>query len=176
MCIWPVDNERLISASKDELNLVLGFFPRVESKLSVVLAIDTGMVAFLTTHAPPFSAFSKCMLISSAATILLLAASIATLYRGSFPKLKGGEASLVYFREVAKLREHDFIEKFAEQEERKYAHDLLAQAWRNSEILKLKFDCLKWAYSLMALAIPPWILSVALFITYNTSHSTPLNP
>jgi hypothetical protein len=166
-----VHEDRLISAAKDELSLVLSFFPRVESKSSVVLAIDTGMLAFLATNAPPFDSFSKLMLIVSAATVILLAASIAMLYRGSFPSLKGGEASLVYFREIAKLREHQFIERFRAQDEKHYTDDLLSQAWRNSQILKVKFDCLKWAFTLMALAIPPWIVSVGLFVAYG-GHST----
>jgi hypothetical protein len=129
------------------------------------------MVAFLATNAPPLSAFSKWMSIASGATILLLAASIAMLYRGSFPNLKGGEASLVYFREIAKHREHDFIEKFSEQNDKHYTHDLLAQAWRNAQILSIKFDCLKWAFTLMALAIPPWMVSIGLFAAYGAAHS-----
>ena len=35
-------SDDLYNASKDQLNLVLGFFARVDSKLSVVLALDTG--------------------------------------------------------------------------------------------------------------------------------------
>lgn len=171
-----MDNEELITACKDELNLVLSFFPRVESRSSVVLAIDTGMVAFLATNAPPLSALSKCMSIASVVTVLLLSASFAMLYRGSFPTLKGGDASLVYFREIAKHREHDFIEKFSAQNNKHYAHDLLGQAWRNAQILSIKFDCLKWAFTLMALAIPPWIVSIVLFASYGAAHSTLFKP
>jgi phage protein U len=42
------------------------------------------------------------------------------LYRGSFPNLKGGESSLVYFREIAKRREHHFIEEFSAQSDKQY--------------------------------------------------------
>lgn len=171
-----MDNEKLTAASKDVLQLVLGFFPRVESKFSVILAIDTGMIGFLAANAPPFTAFSKWMLLSTAATVLLFAASIAMLYRGSFPNLKGGESSLVYFREIAKRREHHFIEEFSAQNEKQYGHDLLAQVWRNSQILTVKFDSLKLAFTFLALAIVPWIVTLTLFAAYNGGTHPSLKP
>jgi hypothetical protein len=171
-----VDSDKLIAASKDELQLVLSFFPRVESKFSVILAIDTGMTGFLAANAPPFSAFSKWMLVSSGATILLLAASIAMLYRGSFPNLSGGQSSLVYFREIAKRTEHRFVEEFSAQNEKHYANDLLGQVWRNAQILTIKFDCLKLAFTFLAIAIVPWIVSLVLFAAYNGGTHPTLKP
>ncbi len=171
-----MDNEKLTTASKDVLQLVLSFFSRVESKFSVILAIDTGMIGFLAANAPPFKTFSLWMMLSGAATVLLLAASVAMLYRGSFPNLKGGESSLIYFREIAKRREHQFIEEFSALGEKKYEHDLLAQAWRNSQILTMKFDCLKLAFTFLALAIVPWIFTIALFAAYNGGTHPVLKP
>jgi len=171
-----VDNENLTTASKDVLQLVLSFFSRVESKFSVILAIDTGMIGFLAANAPPFAAFSRWMLLLSAATVLLLAVSVAMLYRGSFPNLKGGESSLIYFREIAKRREHQFIEEFSAQSEKHYGHDLLAQVWRNSQILTVKYDSLKLAFTFLALAIVPWIVTLALFAAYNGGTHPTLKP
>jgi hypothetical protein len=160
-------NESLYHASKDQLTLVLSFFARVDAKLSVVLAVDTGMIAVLGTDAPPVRNFSWLMLIFAGVTILLLGLSIFFLYRGAFPSLKGGQASLVYFREIANRTEHKFIEAFKAQGDEQYVTDLLGQVWRNSEILKIKFDSLKIAFTLLALAIVPWIVSLALFAAYN---------
>jgi hypothetical protein len=39
--------------------------------------------------------------------------------------------------------------------------------WRNSEILTVKFDSLKLAFTFLALAIAPWIVTLALFAAYN---------
>jgi hypothetical protein len=160
--------EKLVQSSKDQLNLVLSFFPRVETKLSVLLAINTGMLAVLGTNAPPLSAFSLLMKVITATTLLLLAASIVMLYLGAFPSLKGGHDSLVYFREIAKRTEHRFVEEFRAQTEERLSADLLGQVWRNSEILRKKYDCLKGAFTLIALAIPLWAVSVLLFAAYNS--------
>lgn len=171
-----VESEKLISACKDELQLVLGFFSRVDSRSSVVLAIDTGMAAFLAGSAPPMHSFSAWMVIASIATILLLGVSIVFLYFGSAPNLKGGEESLVYFAEIAKHREHKFIEDFKAQSEEDYANDLLGQAWRNAKILSIKFHCLKWAFRFMAFAIAPWLVSLALFASFTGTHTTFFRP
>jgi hypothetical protein len=117
------------------------------------------------------------MSFSAGATILLLAASVAMLYRGGFPNLSGGQSSLVYFREIAKRTEHRFVEEFSAQSEKHYANDLLGQVWRNSQILTIKFDCLKLAFTFMALAIVPWIVTLALFAGYNdVAHPTLFKP
>lgn len=172
-----MDHDNLIAACKDELQLVLGFFARVESKSSVVLAIDTGMMGFLAANAPPFSCVSRWMWLSGCPAVLLLAASIIMLYRGSFPSLSGGQASLIYFREIAKRTEHKFVEEFSAQTEKQHANDLLGQVWRNSQILSAKFDFLKWAFALMAVAIPFWIITLALFAARNArDHSTLFRP
>ena len=169
-----METDKLLSASKDQLNLVLGFFPRVESKASVLLAINTGMLAFVASNAPPLKEFSRWMDVSASATLLLLAASIAVLYRGAFPRLSGGEDSLVYFRRVAFRTEHKFIGDFKKQSIEQYSDDLLAQAWRNSAILKAKFDALKHSFILTALAIIPWVATLALFAAYSSHARTSL--
>jgi hypothetical protein len=161
--------DKAVQAAKDQLNLVLSFFSRVESKSSVLLAINTGMAGFLAANAPPLRELSKWMVIAGTATLLLLAASIVMLYRGAFPRLKGGQGSLVYFREIAGRTEHKFVEEFKAQSDEHYANELLAQAWRNAEILRTKFDCLKHAFTLMALAILPWLVTVALFAARQNS-------
>lgn len=158
--------EKLYTASKDQLNLVLSFFSRVDSKLSVVLAIDTAMLAVLGTDAPPLKDLSWPMVAAALFAVALLGASIVFLYRGAFPSLKGGNASLVYFREIANRTEHQFIEEFKQQAEEARVNDLLGQVWRNSEILKEKFDALKMAFRLLAVALIPWVVALVLFASY----------
>ena len=108
--------------------------------------------------------------------MILLGVSIVFLYFGSAPDLKGGEESLVYFAEIAKHREHKFVENFKAQSERDYANDLLGQAWRNAKILSIKFHCLKWAFRFMAFAIAPWLISLSLFASYTGTHTTFFRP
>jgi pycsar effector protein len=163
--------EKATQASREQLNLILSFFVRVEAKSSVLLAIDTSMLGFLAAKAPRWQDVSAWMAVAAVLTLLLLGASIVTLYRGAFPQLSGGHGSLIYFREIANRTEHRFVEEFKTQSDEHYANDLLGQVWRNSEILRAKFDCLKYAFTFMALGILPWLVTVILFATRLSAHN-----
>jgi hypothetical protein len=158
-----MEQEQLKSACQHELNLVLSFFPRVDAKASVVLAVDTGMLGYLATHLPSLNSLRWWELGIPALAFALLALSLWHLYRGAFPNLSGGHSSLIYFSEIAKRTEAKFIDQFIEQRESEYVKDMLGQAWRNSEILKEKFDHLKGAFIFMAWSVLPWTVALADF-------------
>ena len=80
--------------------------------------------------------------------------------------------SLVYFREIASRTESKFIDEFMKQTETDHVKDLLGQVWRNSEILKDKFDYLKTAFVFVALAIPPWVVSLVIFAVKTATKTT----
>jgi Family of unknown function (DUF5706) len=158
--------------ARDQLTLVLSFFSRVDAKASALLAIDTGMLAILASNAPPPATMSVLSNILSGITAAMLAGSLWFLYRVAFPSLDGGHQSLIYFREIARKTETNFIDAFISQEESSRVKDLLGQVWRNSCILGAKFDALKRAFILMALAIVPWAVAVALFSSRHPSVHT----
>lgn len=150
---------------RGQLNIVLSFFPRVDAKLSVVLAIDTAMSGYLAAHVPNFFSLKWWEMIAPAIAMALIARSYWYLYKGAFPNLKGGTSSLVYFAEIAKRTESNFIKEFLAQQDSDYAEELLGQVWRNSEILSEKFDYLKWAFICMAWSIVPWVFALVDFAT-----------
>lgn len=158
-----MEQKALSSASRDELALILSFFPRVDAKASVVLAVDTGMVGYLAAHLPGLDSVRWWEFLAPGCAILLLAWSFWHLYKGAFPQLKGGEGSLVYFKEVAGRTETKFVDEFVGQLESEYVKDVLGQAWRNSQILKQKFEDLRRAFVLMAIAVFPWTVSLTDF-------------
>ena len=161
---------KISSRAAEQLDRVLAFFPRADAKGSVLLAVDTGMLAFLASNFPPYSSFDKMLLIALLPT-LLLAISLWHLYKGAFPSLDGGHESLIYFREIAKRTESRFISEFVSQSDEVYINDLLSQAWRNSEILKEKFNHISSAFNWMALAILPWLGSLVLLAVHYPSKN-----
>jgi hypothetical protein len=161
-----VSDERKREAAKFTLNLVLSFFSRVETKISVVLAINTAMLAVLTANLPSPENFELRMSIGVLAG-LLLTRSYWCLFRASFPILQGGSKSLIYFREIAQRKGNDFVSEFSQQTDEDHTNDILWQAYRNSEILTQKFDYLKKAFVAMLLAIIPWIATLAFFAIRN---------
>lgn len=143
--------------------LILSFFSRVDAKASALLAINTGMLAILASNAPPIATMSRLSYVLAGTSAVMVAASLWFLYRVAFPALDGGLDSLIYFREIAKRTESSFIDAFKAQDEVLRVNDLLGQVWRNSCILAAKFDALKRAFILMALAIIPWAVAVTMF-------------
>jgi hypothetical protein len=117
-----MDNDTLLNIAIDQLNRVIGFFPRVEAKASVVLAVDTGMLALLAINSPPIRSLEWYMLFA-VIPVLLNGISIGHLYKGAFPQLKGGPQSLIYFREIANRTESKFIEEFKAQKTETYIKD-----------------------------------------------------
>lgn len=150
--------------SMELLKLILGFFPRVDTRLSVIFAVNTGMLAILVTNAPGIKEFTWLSGTPFVATIICLTVSIVFWYRATFPQLKGGHASLVYFKEIAKRTEQKFIDEFKQQTEEQWLHDVLGQTWRNSEILTAKFKALKISFIFLAVALIPWATALALFV------------
>ena len=115
--------------ARDQLSLVLSFFSRVDAKASALLAIDTGMLALLTSKAPPLTTMLVLSYALAGVTAAMLGGSLWFLYRVAFPSLDGGHQSLIYFREIARRTETNFIDDFRAEEEESRVKDLLAVSY-----------------------------------------------
>ncbi|MEX1827308.1 Pycsar system effector family protein [Luteibacter sp. CQ10] len=155
------ETEELAARAKDQLALVLSFFARVETKLSVVLAVDLAMISIAFAKVLPLADVSFSVLALLAVFAVMQVASLILLYRGSFPHLADGERSLIYFRSIAQFGEAEYRTRFSERELAAHVGDLLEQAWINARILTVKFDRLKRAYFWMGLSVAPWVVALA---------------
>lgn len=144
------------------LTLVLGFFARAEGKTQFLTGLVVGMLGVLATVIGAAGHISWTLVVFVIIAMALLLATLAKLYEASYPNLKGGEASLIYFNEIAKLREAQFIESIQKVSERDLFVDLAAQTWRNSEILAEKFAAIKRAHGLLIIAVYPWLCAILL--------------
>jgi hypothetical protein len=154
-------NEANLKDARDQLTLVLSFFPRVDGKLSTLLAVDTGMLAALSASVPSLLKVSAWMALGPVITTVLIVASYIYLYKGAFPYVKGGQGSVIYIAEIAKRTEAGFIEEYCKRTPEALRRDILAQIWRNSEILTAKYRCLKVSFVCTALSAIPWAVSLA---------------
>jgi hypothetical protein len=166
-----MDNKQRIDVLKDQLNRVLGFFPRVDAKASFVLGVDLALLSLLGGNAPPLRLLEGYM-IFALIPVFLIGASLLYVYWQAFPRLEGGQQSLIYFQTIADRTEGKYAEEFLALNEEVYIKDLMGQIWRNSEILKLKYSHLKNSFILLAWAIVPWFISLAMFVSKNTEAKT----
>lgn len=171
-----MDPKLLRETAATRLSLVLGFFPRVESRLALVLGINLSMLALLVSAAPPIAKWN------AAAAIVLVPSACITLslyqvWQGLFPDVRGGvlaggKTSLVFFGTIAARTEAAFIADASSQTDEEHASDLLGQVWTNSKILSIKFARLKTSFLWMLVAIIPWMLALAVFASMNPEAKT----
>jgi Pycsar effector protein len=167
----PMDSASRRAAAKDLLELILEFFPRVEAKLSLILGVDSALLGLIAVNAPAVRHLEWYMVFATVPA-LLICASLLQVYWGSFPNLEGGNKSLVYFREIARQTEPNFMADFRRLTDEELAQEMLSQAWRNACILRDKFDHLKTAFQITAWALVPWAISIAMFASKNAEATT----
>ena len=110
----PGSDQERVQAAWNQLNLVLGFFPRVDTRLSAVLALDLGMLAFAGDRWSPHDA-SWWVIACAVAFALPICASFYHLWDAIVPDRRGGTNSLVFFRSIARLQESEFRQKTCEE-------------------------------------------------------------
>lgn len=147
-----------LDLANKQLDRVLAFFARVDTRCSFLFAMNTSLLALVAVNIHEVDLGNWKLLAPAAATLALLGFSYFFVYRCAFPHLKGGAGSLVYFHEVAKRTEANFIHEFLQTSDDTYVRDLLGQVWRNSEILKIKFGALKVAFTITAVSLLPWMI------------------
>ena len=141
-----------------QLDRLMGFFPRVETKASFILALNVAMLGVLAINFPVRAIDSPrgcCGIISTLALVL----SLSQLYVVFFPHLKPGEKpSLIFFGDVADMGWRSYHKAVSSLGDDALLEDLTCQIWRNSEILKIKFDKTRAAFIFTLLALPFWLL------------------
>ncbi len=150
--------QRSSAFATDQLNRLMGFYPRVETKASLILATNIGMLGAMAVNFPVRDILSPrgcCGTI----TALLLLFSLWHLYVVFFPHLKPGEKpSLVFFGDIASMGWRGYHNAVTTVTEADLLEDLTCQIWRNSEILKIKFDRTQSAFIFTLTALPFWLL------------------
>lgn len=162
--------KELTEIAKDNLSRVMSFFPRVDAVLSVILTVYLGMLAILAANTPSLQKIERFPALIAILFVLLVGVGMYHIYKCYFPRLEGGDTSLIYFRRVAEMNEDVFKEGFLNQNATQYLNDLLSPFWRNSEILKQKFDHLKYAFICLGISVIPWIFSLLMFTSNNQQN------
>lgn len=151
-----MNDQDAAKAAHNELTRVLGFFARMDSKATALFAISGGMIGVVALNLKIEHFANPWLATPVVLTVIGVVFAMVELYRSSFPNLEGGERSLIYFREIAARTEVDYIRDFYVLTDEAYAKELLAQNWRNSKILRMKFDRLKVAFVTIAVTLIPW--------------------
>lgn len=156
----PFDPPMELDDAQKQLDRLLAFFPRIDSKASALLAITFAQIGVGALNLQA-NDFAKWWITTPAAFFgMAVGWVMLNLYRCAYPHLEGGHGSLIYFNEIAKLRESEFVDRFKTLPRSKLMDDLSGQIWRNAEVLSCKYRYLKRATIGAILSLIPWTILV----------------
>jgi hypothetical protein len=148
------------SAAK-QLERVLGFFSRAEAKSAFASGLVTAMLTVLVADLDKIIALASWQ-VPCVIFLYFVCRIYYQVYWIQAPNLAGGTGSLIYFREISKLREEEYVQGFTALDEQALAKQILEQVWRNSVILAKKFDSVDRAYGYIKYALPFWVATLVL--------------
>lgn len=152
--------EERIRIAEGSLSRQLEWVRSVETKVSVLVAVTTGMLGVLAVRVPEeFESWVAVALL----TALGAAGQIACLFfcgLATFPRLKHNNLSLLFFATIAAHTEREYVEKFKSIDNVAYLDDLTKQVYRNAEIAKAKYGNVKVATVSLLCSVPLWLVAV----------------
>lgn len=152
-----------IDVVEAQLNRVLGFFPRVDTKVVGLFTINSALLTISVLNVEAGDLKQWYIALPAIFLLIGLIASYVFVYRGNFPTLDGGQRSLIYFAEIQKRTEANFIAEYEAVSDEDYRADMLSQVWRNSQILNAKYESVAIATRLTLATLLPF--SVFLLVT-----------
>lgn len=152
------DDRHRLEVSERQLALVQSFIPRIDGKVSALFAIVSAQLAVAALNLTAADLPRWYVTIPLAVFLITAATVYINLYRCAYPHLDGGHNSLVYFAEIAKRREADYIKEYTAISVADLTNDICGQIWRNSEIVSCKFKYLKTATQFAMFSIVPWVI------------------
>ena len=152
--------EQLIKTLESSLARLLQWINAAESRVSVVLGLNTAMLGALAVFAPSPSLWNLSAAAFAAVAIAFLFLSLLFLAAASFPRTTGPKQSMIYFGGIAARDIDQYVADTRSQTASQYLDDLARQCHRNAHIAASKFEWLKKAQIALFLAIAPWTLAV----------------
>lgn len=128
-----------------QLTRTLSFFPRVDTKVAGLFTVNSAILTVSALNVEAGDLKQWYIAIPGVFLLLGLISSYTFLYRGNFPQLEGGQGSLVYFGEIQKRTELNYLAEYEAVSDDGYRADLLGQVWRNSVILCDKYKAVAMA-------------------------------
>lgn len=155
-----MENKERLALAERQLDRTQLFFPRVDSKETGLFAVAAAEMALLLVNVNFDDLKIWYVAIPVVFTVLLLLWVFACLHRCAHPETRGGAGSLIYFQEIAARTETNYVMEYLASTEESLTANIAGQTWRNSEILKHKFDCVKKASVALACSLLPFFLAL----------------
>ncbi|WP_336801994.1 Pycsar system effector family protein [Kaistia sp. MMO-174] len=150
-----------LEAAERQLDRVQAFFPRIDAKVSALFAISSAQIAVAAVNITVPDLHHWWIAVPGIVFAVLMSATFINLYWCTYPHLRGGANSLVYFQAISSLKEEEYLARYVSISEQSLKVEIIRQIWRNSEIVSAKYRYLKDATLAVCLALVPWTILLA---------------
>ncbi len=157
-----MDSDQKIAFLETTLERLLSWIEAADSKVGLVLAIDTAMLGVLAALAPSPSGWTVESVILAAVALVLLLISLLTSSVASFPRTEGPPESMIYFKGITEREAHQYERAVSDLTTEQYIQDLMGQCHRNGQIAGAKFAWVRRSMIALYLSVLPWALAVYL--------------
>lgn len=145
-----------IAIVEAQLDRVLNFFPRVDTKVAGLFTVNSAILTISALNVQAGDLKHWYITIPAALLFLGLIGSYTFLYRCNFPRLDGGHGSLIFFRTIQERTEPVFRSEYEAATEDAYRADLLGQIWQNANILCDKYRAIAMAVRITLATLLPF--------------------
>jgi len=142
----------------------LGWLAAADTKVAVVIAIDTAMVAALAaayTSAKVIVPWAAAMSVGAAFLVVIAMACAAI---SLLPRTSGPQCSLLFFGTIAQSPAADYVDAITTSTNDQLQADFAMQAHRNAEIAATKHGWVRRSIAWSSLAGIPWVFAVGFLV------------
>ena len=155
-------DEVRIESLESSLDRLLVWIQAADTKGTIILAMDTGMLGVLSSCVPVASRLGFWSgAFAVVATALLVSSGIQICWV-TVPRVDGPRRSMIFFGGIAEYEREEFVRCVRARRDDEYINDLALQIHRNGEIAKLKYRHVASAMALLQWSITPWLVGVYL--------------
>lgn len=157
------EDER-IKMLETTLARLLQWIAAAESRIALVLSLDTAMLGATALFAPSPKVWTTITAVAGALALVALVLSFISLALATFPRTDGPKQSLVYFGGISERDGPQFLNDTQALTKQNYIEDLASQCHRNGVIASKKFAYVRRAQIALFCEVAPWVAT--LFLIY----------
>jgi hypothetical protein len=155
-----METHRKIDFMEQSLARLLQMNATADSKLSVIVAIDTTMLAIAAALTQRVASAPGWVFASAAVAGVFLLLSLFSLSFCALPRTSRTKSSLIFFGSIAANDTGTYARMVRDLTDDQYLDDLIAQCHRNAQIASAKYTWIQRAQGAWFVSILPWLLTV----------------
>jgi hypothetical protein len=153
-----LDIKERTNFAESHLASIQAYYPRVDTRVASIFAISSAQLAIAALNISKLALESRFVLFFAIITVVASFVIHVGLYICTFPKMKGGSITTMFFGHIADMGEAEFSHRYRSLSVEEIHSDISRQIWRSSKILSAKYYWLRVSSIALGIATVFWLL------------------